>query len=160
CCHIPSIGPLMGTSSRMDNLLETLATARMLPPCRIGTPGPINVQGAATMHSTSLGCRAWRAPRGAFTSTSKAGSSPAPPATRSSPSSDGACSARACCEMADLQPELIANRWVAPEMSFDGAVVRVRVGISVEQRGELLGNAVAVQLLAAAETLAQLSAPV
>jgi hypothetical protein len=61
--------------------------------------------------------------------------------------------------MADLQPELIANRWVALELSFEGAVVRVRVGISVEQPGELLGNAVAVQLRAAADSLAQLSAP-
>jgi hypothetical protein len=61
--------------------------------------------------------------------------------------------------MSDLVPQRIAGRWVSAELTIDGAVARVRVGISVRDLGELRGGAVAVQVLAGGRELEQLTAP-
>lgn len=61
--------------------------------------------------------------------------------------------------MSDLVPQLIAGRWVSVELTVDGATVRVRFGINVNEVGELLGDALAVHVVAGEETLGELSAP-
>ena len=61
--------------------------------------------------------------------------------------------------MAGIEPQLIAGRWVRPELVVEPSSVRVRVGIQVDEPGELLGNAIAVALRAGAESLAAVSAP-
>ncbi|HYI19573.1 MAG TPA: hypothetical protein VD836_12750, partial [Solirubrobacteraceae bacterium] len=61
--------------------------------------------------------------------------------------------------MADIPSRQIAGRWVRPELIVEPSAVRVRVGIQVEEPGELLGDAIAVTLRAGAETLAAVSAP-
>ena len=61
--------------------------------------------------------------------------------------------------MAGIEPQQIAGRWVRPELIVEPSAVRVRVGIQVDEPGELLGDAIAVTLRAGAETLAAVSAP-
>ena len=61
--------------------------------------------------------------------------------------------------MATLEPTQIAGRWVVPELVVQDGRVLVRVSISLGDRAELPGRAVAVDVIAGARPLRRLSGP-
>jgi hypothetical protein len=61
--------------------------------------------------------------------------------------------------MSDVTPQQIGNHWIVPLLAVRGDRHLVRVSVTVADSFEILGGAMAVQLKAQAQSLAQVEAP-